>query len=233
VCCSVQLRDTVQLALAITELQPGASRIVGTPGGHGLSHAEFSRFVVAAELMAKPSILLCGARTGPVVLAGMILFADCACLWQPSKSGRLLAALSARAMVAHLNWCSCMTALMIMFHADALTAGLGVSDALVMRVLRAIAATGCIIVCMVHAAPGPVLERFDDLLLLQCGRQIYYGPVGPGCSRAVRYFASLSGARKLEHGACPVTHLLEVCCQPWFWLFSSFSLRAVGMGSTG
>ena len=57
----MQLDRLVEDVLRITELQSLRSRLVGTPGSYGLDGTHFAHFVVAAELMLNPSVLLCGA----------------------------------------------------------------------------------------------------------------------------------------------------------------------------
>ena len=58
---AVQLDRLVEDVLRITELQPLRNRLVGTPDSCGLDGTHFAHFVVAAELMLNPSVLLCGA----------------------------------------------------------------------------------------------------------------------------------------------------------------------------
>ena len=96
--------------------------------------------------------------------------------------------------------------------ADLLTQGLEISAALaVMRVLRTAANAKRTIVCTVHSAPADVFVRFDNLLLLQRGRQVYYGPPYSTDGGAVGHFKSLvRSSLQMGRGEVPTLHLLEV-----------------------
>ena len=63
---AAQLDARVDAALTACDLHYLADRLVGCPGAYGLAYKDFVRFVIAAELMANPSVLLCGALLQPL-----------------------------------------------------------------------------------------------------------------------------------------------------------------------
>ena len=54
--------------------------------------------------------------------------------------------------------------------------------------LRRLAGSGQAILCTIHQPSGVIFEMFDRLLLIQNGRSIYFGDIGPNSQMVVDYF---------------------------------------------
>lgn len=57
----------------------------------------------------------------------------------------------------------------------------------------------------------PVLQSFDELVLLKPGgRMIYCGPTGHNSEGLVKFFEQLEGVPRIQEGINPATWMLEV-----------------------
>jgi ABC-type multidrug transport system ATPase subunit/ABC-type multidrug transport system permease subunit len=93
---------------------------------------------------------------------------------------------------------------------DEPTTGLDARAAAVLvRVLRRVAATGRTVVCTIHQPSAEVFLHFDDLLLLTAGRTAYFGPVGFQGAAVLPHFEALAG-RSLPPLTNPITFVQAV-----------------------
>ncbi|KAI9043275.1 uncharacterized protein KD926_003805 [Aspergillus affinis] len=75
--------------------------------------------------------------------------------------------------------------------------------------LRKLADSGQAILCTIHQPSAELFQMFDRLLLLNGGRTVYFGDVGPSASTLIDYFKR-SGARSPEKAENPAEWLLDV-----------------------
>lgn len=78
----------------------------------------------------------------------------------------------------------------------------------IVRALQRIASEGIAVLCTIHQPSSQLFQLFDNVLLLaRGGRQIYFGPTGPGARTVIDYFAN-HGFVMDEH-ANPAEFILE------------------------
>lgn len=97
--------------------------------------------------------------------------------------------------------------------ADEPTTGLDArAAAIVMRVLRNIAAAGRTVICTIHQPSAEVFLAFDSLLLLAPGgKQIYLGPLGYEGNDIIKYFNTyLPDIKISSENINPATWMLQV-----------------------
>jgi ABC-type multidrug transport system ATPase subunit/ABC-type multidrug transport system permease subunit len=83
--------------------------------------------------------------------------------------------------------------------------------AVVMRVIKAVAATGRTVICTIHQPSAELFYMFDDLLLLQRGGfQVYFGPLGTKGRGIVDYLESLPGSPRCAANFNPAGYMLDV-----------------------
>eukprot|EP00301_Raphidiophrys_heterophryoidea_P006157 c12505_g3_i1.p1 GENE.c12505_g3_i1~~c12505_g3_i1.p1 ORF type:complete len:643 (-),score=153.52 c12505_g3_i1:126-2054(-) len=83
--------------------------------------------------------------------------------------------------------------------------------AIVMRVVRNIAATNRTIICTIHQPSAYLFDMFDTLLLLKKGgRTVYFGPLGEKSTNLIAYLRELPGSPEIKLNANPATYMLEV-----------------------
>jgi ABC-type multidrug transport system ATPase subunit/ABC-type multidrug transport system permease subunit len=83
--------------------------------------------------------------------------------------------------------------------------------AVVMRVIKAVAATGRTVICTIHQPSAELFFMFDDLLLLQRGGyQVYFGPLGAKGRGIVDYLESLPGSPRCAASFNPAGYMLDV-----------------------
>ena len=94
--------------------------------------------------------------------------------------------------------------------ADEATTGLDSrAAAVVMRVLRAVAATGRTVICTVHQPSTDIFLLFDDMVLLQRGGyEAYLGPLGRRGRALVRYIEALPDAPRWPRNMNPASWML-------------------------
>jgi ABC-type multidrug transport system ATPase subunit/ABC-type multidrug transport system permease subunit len=95
--------------------------------------------------------------------------------------------------------------------ADEPTTGLDArAAAIVVRVMKRIAATGRTIVATIHQPSAEVFFSFDQLLVLvPGGTQAYFGPLGAHASSLINYLQSIPGMPKLPLSTNPATWMLQ------------------------
>jgi len=95
--------------------------------------------------------------------------------------------------------------------ADEPTTGLDArAAAIVVRVMKRIAATGRTIVATIHQPSAEVFFSFDQLLVLvPGGTQAYLGPLGAHASALITYLQSVPGVSKLPLSTNPATWMLQ------------------------
>lgn len=95
--------------------------------------------------------------------------------------------------------------------ADEPTTGLDArAAAIVVRVMKRIAATGRTIVATIHQPSAEVFFSFDQLLVLvPGGTQAYLGPLGAHASTLITYLQSVPGVSKLPLSTNPATWMLQ------------------------
>lgn len=93
---------------------------------------------------------------------------------------------------------------------DEPTSGLDSRGALVvMRAMRRIADSGRTVCATIHQPSAAVFEMFDDLLLLKRGGNVvFFGELGAGSDKLIKYFES-RGANPIEHGENPAAWMLR------------------------
>jgi ABC-type multidrug transport system ATPase subunit/ABC-type multidrug transport system permease subunit len=92
------------------------------------------------------------------------------------------------------------------------------------RLLRRLCDDGQTILCTIHQPSATLLQMFDRLLLLQEGKTIYFGEIGPSISTLTTYFERFA-ARPCGRSENPAEWMLEVIDDhqwPWseHWLSS-------------
>jgi hypothetical protein len=81
-----------------------------------------------------------------------------------------------------------------------------------MRAMKRIADTGRTVCATIHQPSSAVFEMFDDLLLLQRGGNVvFFGELGVGSEKLIRYFET-NGAPEIEFGENPAA-----------WMFRAFA----------
>jgi ABC-type multidrug transport system ATPase subunit len=95
--------------------------------------------------------------------------------------------------------------------ADEPTTGLDArAAAIVVRVMKRIAATGRTIVATIHQPSAEVFFSFDQLLVLvPGGTQAYLGPLGAHASALITYLQNVPGVSKLPLSTNPATWMLQ------------------------
>eukprot|EP00004_Rigifila_ramosa_P022572 TRINITY_DN6181_c0_g1_i2.p1 TRINITY_DN6181_c0_g1~~TRINITY_DN6181_c0_g1_i2.p1 ORF type:complete len:1409 (+),score=349.19 TRINITY_DN6181_c0_g1_i2:379-4227(+) len=79
----------------------------------------------------------------------------------------------------------------------------------VMKVIRQLASSGRAVICTIHQPSADLFQLFDWLLLLnQIGKQVYFGPVGPGARDVLGYFKELGATCEISKN--PADFVLEV-----------------------
>lgn len=82
--------------------------------------------------------------------------------------------------------------------------------AIVMRVIKNVAASGRTVVCTVHQPSAELFFLFDDLLLLtRGGYQAYFGPLGARGRDMVKYLSSVPGIPAYPEGMNPASYMLD------------------------
>ncbi|KAM9956063.1 hypothetical protein ACTFIW_005917 [Dictyostelium discoideum] len=96
---------------------------------------------------------------------------------------------------------------------DEPTSGLDSSAALkVMNCVKKIAESGRTVVCTIHQPSQEIFEKFDQLLLLDKGKVIYFGDTGDNSSTVIQHFTS--AGYQYEHGRNPADFILEIAEHP-------------------
>ncbi|KAF2875749.1 pleiotropic ABC efflux transporter of multiple drugs [Massariosphaeria phaeospora] len=68
--------------------------------------------------------------------------------------------------------------------------------------------SGQAIMCTIHQPSSRLLEMFDQLLLINNGKMVYFGPVGRGCRTMIEYFER--GAPRCGRGKNPAEWVMDV-----------------------
>ncbi|KAK5578429.1 hypothetical protein RB653_008100 [Dictyostelium firmibasis] len=96
---------------------------------------------------------------------------------------------------------------------DEPTSGLDSAAALkVMNCVKKIAESGRTVVCTIHQPSQEIFEKFDQLLLLDKGKVIYFGDTGDNSSTVVQHFTS--AGYQYEVGRNPADFILEIAEHP-------------------
>lgn len=75
--------------------------------------------------------------------------------------------------------------------------------------LRRLVDSGQTIVCTIHQPTAALLEMFDQLLLIDAGETLYFGPIGSQCEALRRYFERY-GAPLCEKDSNPSEWMFQV-----------------------
>ncbi|KAN0029967.1 hypothetical protein ACTA71_008107 [Dictyostelium dimigraforme] len=96
---------------------------------------------------------------------------------------------------------------------DEPTSGLDSAAALkVMNCVKKIAESGRTVVCTIHQPSQEIFEKFDQLLLLDKGKVIYFGDTGENSSTVIQHFTG--AGYQYEHGRNPADFILEIAEHP-------------------
>lgn len=80
----------------------------------------------------------------------------------------------------------------------------------IIRLLRKLAdETGIAILCTIHQPSGILFQDFDDVLLLQNGRQVYFGRIGEAGTHVINYFQR-HGGHTPASDVNPAEYMLDV-----------------------
>ncbi|EGC35111.1 hypothetical protein DICPUDRAFT_55375 [Dictyostelium purpureum] len=96
---------------------------------------------------------------------------------------------------------------------DEPTSGLDSAAALkVMNCVKKIADSGRTVICTIHQPSQEIFEKFDQLLLLDKGKVIYFGPTGENSTSVINHFSN--AGYQYQEGRNPADYILEIAEHP-------------------